>query len=266
MKVAFITAIYGNYELTCKPFVKQSIESDFFCFTDNEKIISNGWKIITEPYHLINNRPINKDFINDINNNRHSFNIAKYYKCSFYEIPILHEYDIVVWLDGTIEITNPLTSFIIQQNLISNDIFTIRHEMRNDQLVNEVIASRNFYRYSSSNWNGQDQPIQNVYNQYKKYIEYGYKDIGVFLTCLVGFKMKKYIVKDKEEINKNVIKFLNLWYRQILEFTTQDQISFPYCLWKEKQSIKFFKCVNNEQWGTNPHVKHYFYTKHEHGL
>ena len=36
MKVAFITAIYGNYELTCKPFVKQSIESDFFCFTQLE--------------------------------------------------------------------------------------------------------------------------------------------------------------------------------------------------------------------------------------
>ena len=34
-RVAFITSILGNYELTCKPFVEQTIYSDFICFTDN---------------------------------------------------------------------------------------------------------------------------------------------------------------------------------------------------------------------------------------
>ena len=52
-KICFI-AIYGAYEQTCKKFVKQSIDTDFICFTDNSNIISNGWIIDTTPYHLIN--------------------------------------------------------------------------------------------------------------------------------------------------------------------------------------------------------------------
>ena len=36
-KVAFITAILGDYEITCKPFVKQTIETDFICFTNKER-------------------------------------------------------------------------------------------------------------------------------------------------------------------------------------------------------------------------------------
>ena len=37
-KVCFITAIYGGYEQTCKKFVKQSIDTDFICFTDSTSI------------------------------------------------------------------------------------------------------------------------------------------------------------------------------------------------------------------------------------
>jgi hypothetical protein len=39
-KICFITAIYGNYEASCKKFAKQSIPTDFICFTDNKNIIS----------------------------------------------------------------------------------------------------------------------------------------------------------------------------------------------------------------------------------
>ena len=47
-KICFITAIYGKYEKSCKPFVKQTIDTDFICFTDDENIISNGWTIDTK--------------------------------------------------------------------------------------------------------------------------------------------------------------------------------------------------------------------------
>jgi hypothetical protein len=35
-KICFITAVFGNYELSCKKFVKQTIDTDFICFTDNK--------------------------------------------------------------------------------------------------------------------------------------------------------------------------------------------------------------------------------------
>jgi hypothetical protein len=46
-KICFITAIYGNYETSCKKFAKQTIDTDFICFTDNKNIINNGW-ILTQ--------------------------------------------------------------------------------------------------------------------------------------------------------------------------------------------------------------------------
>ena len=52
-KVCFITAVYGKYEASCKKFAKQTVSTDFICFTDNPNIIPNGWIIDTTPYHNI---------------------------------------------------------------------------------------------------------------------------------------------------------------------------------------------------------------------
>jgi len=101
-KICYITAIYGNYELTCKPYAEQTIKTDFICFTDNKDIEKNGWIIDTTPYHILNKSTIDTgNYINSISNNKHTFNIAKYYKQSFINIPIIKDYDCIVWLDGT---------------------------------------------------------------------------------------------------------------------------------------------------------------------
>ena len=56
-KVVFITAIYGNYEKTVKRFMRQTIPTDFICFTDNPNIRSNGWIIDSTPYHDLIQHP-----------------------------------------------------------------------------------------------------------------------------------------------------------------------------------------------------------------
>jgi len=43
-----------GYEQSCKKYKKQTIPTDFICFTDNENIINNEWIIDITPYHLIN--------------------------------------------------------------------------------------------------------------------------------------------------------------------------------------------------------------------
>jgi hypothetical protein len=72
VKICFITAIYGNYEASCKKFAKQSIQTDFICFTyvcqklnmvpytlpDNEIKVSNPHSskdIYTYIYIMYNN-------------------------------------------------------------------------------------------------------------------------------------------------------------------------------------------------------------------
>jgi len=264
-KICFITAIYGNYEHSCKKYVTQSISTDFICFTDNINIINNGWIIDTTPYHLTHkNKLDDNSFINSSCNNKHTFNIAKYYKQSFNNIPILEKYDVIVWLDGTIEIIYDKTSEYLMNYIYEQKIIGWHHEMRYGVLQNEVAASH-FYRYTSTFWNGQSQPYQDIDNQYKCYLNDGYNDLffkrinshtphlGVWITCFVAF------LKNDE----NVKQFLDLWYLQTLKHTTQDQIGFPYVC--QKTNIIPYTLPNRNITGDCPHDNTMFYIKHQHG-
>ena len=265
-KVCFITAIYGNYESSCKKKVIQTIPTDYICFTDNENIISNEWIIDTTPYHITNKSCIDNDnYINSIQNNTHTFNIAKYYKQSFQNIPILKKYDVIIWIDGTVEIIYEKTSEYILNNIYKYKIIGWHHEGRNGLLLNEVIVSSNCNRYHSEFWYNQVQPFQNVITQYNHYINDGYDEtffkkmyshtphFGVWVTCFVAFLNN----------DDNISNFLNKWYLQTLQFTTQDQISFPYIC--QKTNIIPFTLPNLDIKGSNPHVKTQLYTRHEHG-
>lgn len=265
-KICFITAIYGNYETSCKRFVQQTIPTDFICFTDNENIISNGWIIDTTPYHLINKNIFDDDtYVNSLTNNKHTFNLTKYYKQSFKSIPILKKYDVIVWLDGTIEIIYDKVSEYILNNIYEYKIIGWHHEMRNGYLFKEVEASH-FERYTSTFWNEQKQPYQDVDFQFKSYIKQQYNaqyfknmnhyspHFGVWITCFVAF------LNNDESVNN----FLNLWYLQTLKYTTQDQIGFPYVC-KTTKLIPL-TLPNNEIYGNCPHDRTMFYIKHNHGL
>lgn len=264
--VCFITAIYGNYEASCKPYVSQTIKTDFICFTDNPTIKSNGWIIDTTPYHYLNRSNLDTGTqVNSLNNNKHTFNIAKYYKQAFQNIPRLKDYDIIIWLDGTVEITYDKTSEYIAYRIINKKIITWHHEHRFGELSKEVLAS-NMVRYTSTYWNGQNQPYQDVNKQYEEYIKNGYTDnffknipshtvhFGVWLTCFVAFLNK----------DDSVSKFLDLWYLQTLQYTTQDQIGFPYVC--QKTGLIPYTLPNNEIKGDSPHSQTQFYIKHNHGL
>jgi len=197
--ICFITAIYGDYEKTCKKFVKQTIDTDFICFTNNDDIISNGWTIDKTPYHLINKSDFDDStYINSLCNNKHTFNIAKYYKQQFRKIPILEKYDVIVWLDGTIEIIYDKTSEYILNNIYKEKIIGWHHEFRNGYLNQEVSASHG-QKYTSTYWSNQSQPYQDLDNQYKCYLDDGYNDLffkninshtphmGVWITCFFAF-------------------------------------------------------------------------------
>jgi hypothetical protein len=265
VKICFITAIYGNYEATCKRFAKQTVETDFVCFTDNGNICSNGWTIDTTPYHLTNKSELDDDtYINSISNNKHTFNIAKYYKENFQNIPFLKEYDIVTWLDGTVEIISDKVSEFLINNIYKHKIITWEHNWRNGSLANETQDSISSGRYTTTMWNNQVQPFQDVAGQYNSYVEDGYIDsffkdifpdrqhIGVWVTCFVAFLNKDETVK----------KFLDLWYMQNLKYTTQDQISFPYVC--QKLNLIPYTLPNNQE-VSGDFESSTFHIKHGHG-
>lgn len=198
-KVAVITAIYGAYEASCKDYAKQTVPTNFICFTDNINIINKRWIIDTIPYHLLQlyqeymNNTIHDDDINSFHHNLHNFNIAKYYKLSFHHIPILKQYDVVIWVDGTVKITNPQTIEIIlkimedgekeQQNqeihedertFLDQRLMTVFDLVRNRDLKTEVDASLTLQRYNSPQFYDHVQPVQPIMEQYEAYLQQGY--------------------------------------------------------------------------------------------
>lgn len=243
MKICFITAIYGGYEVSCKPFYPQTIPCDFICFTDAPNILANGWDIDTTPYHITHpSRLDDGTGINSLKNNTHTFNIAKYYKQAFYNIPRLSEYDIIVWLDGTIQITNNRTAEDMFRLVSKHKIVTWKHSWCNT-LYEEVLDSSKSIRYNSTFWANQYQPIQDVLGQYRDYDMP--ENSPAFLTCLVGW-------------SRGMHNFLDDWYRETLIHTTQDQISFSYVCYLRKFSPFI---LEGQGWWDNQ-----YYKKLEHGM
>ena len=258
LKVAFVTAVYGNYEATCKPIVKQSIPADFICFTNNKKIIAKGWQIDTTQYH---ETIVPAEWRSDYHNahNKHTFCIAKYYKQSFHLIPRLQKYDVIIWLDGTIAITHADAAKVVRDAVNVNSIVTcFNHEYRgrsSDSMLEEARASV-MSRYLETNWLGQKQPVQDTVAHRNTYVAEGYSQAffgagmpSLWITCFVGFNMRNRTTRD----------LLKLWYLQTLMHTTQDQISFPYACWK-------LGVVPHTLQGDTAHEETYLYKKHVHGL
>jgi hypothetical protein len=277
MRVAYITAILGNYELTCKPFVKQTIESDFICFTDNPNIESNGWIIDTNPYHDTHKSPIDNGlYINSISKegklkeleNRHTFNLAKYYKQSWSNIPRLKDYDVVIWLDGTIEITKEDVSEYMIELCFKYDIVSWHHELRGGLLFHEAFVCY-LAKYMDRDYLGQKQPYQDVIAQYHSYLQDGYDEkffinyprvegrgrgdhFGVWLTCFVAFNNRSEKVKE----------FLDKWYLQTLKYTTQDQVGFPKVV--QDLNLVPYTLPDKRFGGNDPHVSTDIFIKHDH--
>lgn len=278
-KVAVITAIYGGYEKTCKPYVQQTVGTDFICFTDDTNLKSDLWEIDTTPYHLIYRNPIDTGYyINSINkipalkqyDNAHSFNVAKYYKQSWHMIPRLKNYDLVIWVDGSIELLSPIVSEYMSTLCSQYGIVSWHHDWRGGNLIWEVEASF-LPRYHSRDYLGQKQPYQDVVRQYHSYIEEGFQDgffrdkyprkegrgrgdhFGVWVTGFVAFDARSEAVK----------KFLNLWYLQTLKYTTQDQVGFVKAVWET--FLVPYTLPDGILKGDHPHYETDAFKVHKHG-
>jgi hypothetical protein len=264
VSICFITAIYGNYETSCKQFVNQTVDTDFICFTDNASIHKNGWIVDTAPYHITHPSLLdNGTYVNSLSKNKHTFNIGKYYKQAFKNIPRLQKYDVVVWLDGTIRITNRECAEQVLSKIHTNKIISVAHEWRHGNLHAEVIGSR-VDKYMDSFWSNQHQPVQDVDKQYETYIADGYDETffkqfhdknphtGVWVTCFVAWDNK----------DADIATFLDKWYMQTLQHTTQDQVSFSYVV--QKSNIIPYT-LPDPYYDTYTHTNTTFYDKLNHG-
>jgi hypothetical protein len=248
-KVAVVTANFGGYEKECKMFSRQTLGTDFYCFTDNPNVLARGWMVDSVPYYLLELYPEflsgSLEELNSLHHNQHPFNIAKYFKQQFYKIPLLQnqDYDIIIWIDGSVHINNPNTTKIISDlyEKYENDMMFVYEHGRNGSLLNEAAVASTLGKYTENTFNGIVQPMQRPLEQYYDYELDGYSDdywqrvkvqrgwedrdeYGVFLTCFLSFHMKRV----HSPTNLTSIDFLREWANQNRRYSTQDQVSFPY--------------------------------------
>lgn len=237
-KVAALSAIFGNKEKTAKFTIDQSIDVDFILYTDRDNLESDGkWDIRVVNYHLDRKYRLPEDvgnFTNSVENNKHPYNIYKFYKQQFYRFPDMDKYDYVVWIDSTLLITNRHFVYdLLYRIKKKNDVVAaFDHQYRSGRYENEVARCR-----CDKRWRKQpNQPFQNLTKQKQFYKSQGFhgnyfkklkispmrERLGLWTTGIMMWNMRHNITKD----------FLDLWYLQTLNFTTQCQVSFPYCCWK----------------------------------
>ena len=147
-----------------------------------------------------------------------------------------------MWLDGTIEIVDPAVSEYVLDLISKKENFIVFEHHRRGFLSEEVEMSMSNGRYNTTLLNGIKQPLQDVQMQYNQYIAYGYiekntkileesssrswwdskysqrTEYGVFVTCFLAMDMRSPVTH----------RILDRWYSEILDHTTQDQVSFPY--------------------------------------
>jgi hypothetical protein len=107
------------------------------------------------------------------------------------------------------------------------------HSWRRCTIRSEMEVSIRDYRWRTTSLFGHPQPFQDVRGQYESYLQNGYTEnywkkenlsyrdnhcIGLWQTNFIAYLMSEAIVP----------LFLDHWYIEMLNWSTQCQISFPY--------------------------------------
>ena len=211
-EIAIITANIGGYDQKIMD-ISQMINKDFFdwyYFTDSF-ITSTDWNIIDD-------KTINKNIKNMFGNK--NMMTAKYYKVQPYDIEILQKYKYIIWIDGSIELRNHhFVQDIIQKiesSYLQKNIYLFEHYIR-ENIWDEYILSCSIPKYSDCDMLNQvekymsDMSNINDKNKYPKLYECG---IIIYRAC------------------PSIYNLCHDWWEEINKYGFQDQLSFPYVLYK----------------------------------
>ena len=227
---AIITTIYGSREKSLKATIKQTYPTDFYAFVDREDIPNRGnWVKDCLRYQTISSTksPIDNNLmINSLNKNLHPYLQYKYYKMQFFLIPQLKKYKYIIWMDSSFSVRTSYTSERLINLLIKTNstIMFYRHPYYKTVQQEANFAMHNSRWRSTKLW-GIKQPFQNISKQIHDYFSNGFSDdyFGeIWVTGIYIIDMSK----------PKSIPFLNEWFLQTLNYSTQCQISLPYSAWK----------------------------------
>jgi len=249
-RICGVTVVLGGYEKTLKqPPMPQSYKSwKLYAFTDRPDALFPGEWTVAD----IKSTPIfSPEVCNETSwafnspcKNKNPMNIGKYVKTQMYKIPAIQtNCDVAVWMDATVKIQSTDFFQVVADRLEKgNNLLVFEHQPdRRGRIDTEVAVSLGVGRYTVKHAYGHPQPYQDVRAQYRNYLAEGFKEhwwendtrfnmtkkspqFGMWVTCLVVLDLRREETK----------RFLDVWWHENLRHSTQDQIGFPYAIWKTK--------------------------------
>ena len=185
------TCIFGNYESLKDPKYISS-NFDYICFTDNENLNSDKWKIILCTSLNFGNKK----------NNR-CIKILTHI--------IFKQYDFSIYIDGSLQILDDLN--IIKDNICKeHKLYLLPHPQRNC-IYHEF--------FGCLQWNKDDPKI--MYEQLNKYHNEGYP---------YNYGLSENTIICRYHNDKKCINIMNQWWNEILNGSYRDQLSLFYSIWK----------------------------------
>lgn len=227
MKTAIITALCGNRESLVNPPIVHK-DTDYIAFVDRPWPEATVWQ----------QRPLEKRYTNDKYADRRN---AKYYKIlPHIDLP---NYDYWMWADVSHAVITP-PEIIATSYMGDADIGVFRHTQRNC-----------------------------AYQEAEELKKLGYDYVELIDKQIVHYKQESFpenfglyeLPVSVRRNNKHVRAFNEMWWEQICQYSSRDQLSFPYCLFKNKVEIKILPGYANGynrfgQIGNNaliPQVRHH---------
>ncbi len=214
-KIVIYTCIYGNYDdLTTS--IKQDIDCDYICLTDDEKLKSDIFKVIIyKPLDYYEN----KHLIQKQNENIMNTMLCR---SNLFLLEPLKKYDICIYIDANMSMDKPNTISNILKNSISNKLMILSKHNERNCVYKEAMFCLNRIKFNNID----------LINQMKKYkVESYYENNGLYWN---GFVL--YLNPFSEEMKifyelYTMESFLSVKNHN-LKYHFQGQVTLPYVLWK----------------------------------
>jgi hypothetical protein len=213
-----VTAVTGAYEHRASSLFIDGV--DYIYFTDGNSPfpINFPWKeIILADEHLDNRRRSKRPKLNP------------------HSIDILNQYKYLIWIDGDME--------ILKEEFVTEILSFLK---------NGFVVSPHFDNRHCAYGESEIRPAKYANEPLDQQVEF-YRSEGF----PENFGLYECGVSARDMTNQDVKKLGELWHEQNLNWSYQDQVSFPYCLWKTQYKPDVLpQTFRNYNWVTiNAHTR-----------
>ena len=195
-----VTALYGDFE-PLRPLPAFHGFDDAVCFTDDPELQADGWRMVVLPSDL------------------HPRLAAKAPKMLPFDFV---KTEFAVWIDAAFEITGEGFREFCEQAVVGKDLVVWEHPdlWHRSCLYQEAAYCQDWPKYC-------DWPIREQTEHYRA--EGMPEGFGLWACGAIVWRN-----------NDKARQFGQAWYEENLRWSIQDQVSFPYLVWKLNPNFGVF--------------------------